>query len=343
MLHLSAAEALARRADLCFIDVRSPREFTKGSIPGAINIPLFDDHEYEEIGTEYNQVSPDSAMAMGRKIAELKRQAIVARLDEVCGQRDKVIYCWRGGMRSSAVLELVKDSRANKLEGGYKAWRKQILSGLAEVALPTAIFVLHGYTGSGKTKLLNDIGTRVPAIDLEGLASHRGSIFGDVGLTSVSQKDFDSNLFFELDRVKGSPALVLEGESRRIGRIYLNERIAQGIRSGVSINVTASRSWRASYLTAEYGAIFAEQREVVRRRFDLIKPYIGGAIADDLYRRFAAGERESVIFDLLERYYDPLYEKTMRRKLFYLTVDTEAGFTAAADQVVEFIKREVGS
>lgn len=330
--------------EYCFVDVRSPHEFRKGSIPGAANIPLLDDREHACIGTMYAEKGPETAISAGKELAAAKRERMQNEAGRICQGLTMVLYCWRGGMRSQAAQAILEPiyPQALRLTGGYKSWRRAIISGLQNIKIPEKVFVLYGYTGSGKTILIKELAKMTAAIDLEALASHRGSIFGDVGLPSICQKDFDAALYFELKRVEKHATLVLEGESKKIGRIFLPARIAEAILNGIPVNVEASRTWRANYLADEYAAIFSENLPSVARRFELLKPYIGAKRAEELFNKFSTGKYFNVVEGLLEYYYDVLYGKTMARKDFAFSVNTETGIEAAAREVNEFIKEYGG-
>lgn len=340
---IEASQLLAGFSRYCCIDVRSPREFAKGSIPKAFNVPLFDNDEYANIGTAYAHKGKELAMDIGRQIALARQDAIVSTIKAHCGGRDVLIYCFRGGMRSEAVLSMMSPATGIvRLSGGYKAFRREILNYLEQARLPAKVYVLYGYTGSAKTKLMEMLGPDIGSIDLEGLASHRGSIFGDVGLHSVSQQDFDASLYFELERVKDSPFLVLEGESKKIGRIFLPKKIVKAIITGIPIEIKASREWRAKYLAAEYGAIFLENSDQVERRFELLKPHMGQERAQSLHEQYIAGDTAGVISGLLEHYYDILYDKTLAKKEFVFSVDVEGGLDRAVVELTGYFRSEEG-
>ena len=252
-------------ADAIRIDVRSPKEFAQDHLPGAINVPLFDDVEREIIGTLYARTSPDAAFEEGRQRTLAKVGELVAAIGEASGwdppavdltehvralteggidhaasalapvlidalpRRAVVVSCWRGGMRSGSVVALLRRlglDRAVAIEGGYKGYRAFVRAELDAFQAERS-FVLRGLTGVGKTLVLRELEKQRPGwtVDLEGLAGHRSSILGMVGLEPVPQRLFESRLRTRLAERTSDPdlahPLVFEGESRKIGDVIL--------------------------------------------------------------------------------------------------------------------------
>ena len=198
MAEVLQIEAFLERAlSLPVIDVRSPAEFRQGHIPGAINLPLFDDQERKEVGTLYKQVNREAAIFagfefIGKKLADLARQGV-----KLAGRKKKLlVHCWRGGMRSQSMSWLFETTGIScaLLDGGYKSFRKHVRE---QLALPITLKVLGGKTGSGKTLLLSRIqqlGEQI--IDLEALAHHKGSAFGALGEPEQpTTEQFENHLF----------------------------------------------------------------------------------------------------------------------------------------------------
>ena len=188
------------------IDVRTPSEFAEDHIPGAINCPVLSDEERITVGTLYKQVSPFEARKVG---AALVARNIAFHLQTRFHDRPKswhpMIYCWRGGQRSSAMCIILAQVgwAAQKLEGGYKAYRRDVLEKLEALPQNLTFRVICGPTGSGKSYLLAalaDNGQQV--LDLEMLAGHRGSVLGKIpGQSQPSQKWFDSALLEALQKL----------------------------------------------------------------------------------------------------------------------------------------------
>ncbi len=183
------------------VDVRSPGEFEKGHWPGAINVPLFNDEERAAVGTAYKQQGRTPAIHLGLELTGPKLSSLARQLESLRDQGDPRIYCWRGGMRSASVAWLAQqiDLKPRLLQGGYKSYRRWAQSRF-EQAWP--LRVMGGRTGTGKTDLLLAMAARGAAVvDLEGLANHRGSSFGGLGLPDQpSTEHYENQLAEALDQ-----------------------------------------------------------------------------------------------------------------------------------------------
>ncbi len=205
-------------------DVRSPSEYACGHVPSAVSVPLFSDEERAEIGTVYKQKSEAKALRLGLKYAGLRMADLVAQVDAIA-KRDQSpveVYCWRGGQRSGSVSWLLRTAGYEVLQwpGGYKSYRHGVLESWAS---PRPYVVLAGLTGTGKTEVLRAMMAQGAAVlDLEGLASHKGSAFGQIGeLPQPSSEQFENNAALKLAELEGIPRIWIEDESRSIGRIWL--------------------------------------------------------------------------------------------------------------------------
>jgi tRNA 2-selenouridine synthase len=340
---IALADALQLTAPL-FVDMRSPGEFATGHIPGAINVPLFSDEERAQVGTIYKQVSVDSAKERGLAIVSTKLPAIVNQIREYNQAGHPVIvYCWRGGMRSKSVvtvLELMGIS-AYQLLGGYKGYRHYVLDSLTNLVLQPEVVVLCGSTGVGKTTLLSMLTERnVPVIDLEHLANHRGSAFGQVGLgPSATAKNFDAQLLQELQRLNSQSYIVVECESRRIGNIFMPTGLYKAIRQGRRILVQADMETRISRLMAEYLDIYQRNHQAIINSIMALGSHLGKNKTQLLLTQFDTGNIRDVVRILLTDYYDPLYgyEEGNQAK-FDLIVDAN-DLSAATVRIAEYLSQ----
>ncbi len=180
------------------IDARSPSEFAEDHLPGAINLPVLDDAERARVGTIYKQQSPFLARKVG---AALVARNVAAHLDgplaDMPGGWRPVVYCWRGGQRSGSFATILGQVgwRVDTIEGGYKAWRRLVVDQVQDQPLLSRVVVLDGNTGTAKTELLALMAARgAQVIDLEGMANHRGSLFGQMPGGQPPQKAFESAL-----------------------------------------------------------------------------------------------------------------------------------------------------
>lgn len=287
------------------IDVRSPSEFRDATIPGSINIPLFDDQERAEIGTLYKQTSVQAAKERGLEIVSAKLPAFIREFAQIPGR--KAVFCWRGGMRSrtTATLLSLMDIHVYRLSGGYRAYRRWVVETLAEYEMKPRVVVLHGHTGTGKTAILRRLEAEgYPVLDLEKLAGHRGSIFGGVGLHANNQKTFEALLLERLLELQDSPYVVLEAESKRIGKVVLPEWLLQSKEKGLAIRIEAPIEVRVQRILEDYPT---EDRDVYINAFRVIRERIHTPIAAEIARCLEAEDYEPAIRLLLEHYYDPRY------------------------------------
>ena len=386
----------ARRLDglerAIVVDLRAPTEFELDHVPGAHNVPLFDDAERALIGTLYRG-SPEAAYGAGRAAAGERIAALVAdvarhaewtppavdarelfervtpparsappsgtsgggglaRLERDLGSttrtrlpdRPVVLHCWRGGLRSRSVAAFLRAlglDRAAVLEGGYRAYRRLVLADLGDWQAPP-VFVLRGLTGVGKTLVLRELERLRPGwtIDLEGLAGHRSSILGMVGLAPVPQKRFDSALrarLVELDRRRPGGALVLEGESRKVGDTILPERVWEALQGGTDALLEASLARRVEVLIEDYLARPAN-RPALRVQLPFIERRLGAKKFDgELVALLDAGRERELVELLLERYYDPLYRHSEKGRTYALRVDSTDP-TRAALELAEWVE-----
>jgi tRNA 2-selenouridine synthase len=251
------------------IDVRSPSEYAQGHAPAAASVPLFSDAERAEIGTVYKQQSPAKAVRLGLKYAGLRMADLVAEVDALA-KRDPSpleVYCWRGGQRSGSVAWLLRTAGydVSRWDGGYKAYRGRVLESWAA---DRPYVVLAGLTGSGKTEVLralHELGG--PVLDLEGLAHHKGSAFGQIGeLPQPTNEQFENDGAVRLAELEGEARIWIEDESRSIGRIWLQQSFFARKKSAPVVLLERSLDERIDRLVAAYGqASRAELSETFMR------------------------------------------------------------------------------
>jgi tRNA 2-selenouridine synthase len=301
-------------------DVRSPAEYAKGHIAGAINIPLFSNNERAEIGTLYKALGKDEAIQQGLALMGTRLGDFVAAFAPY-KHAPLLVYCARGGMRSQAVVGLLAalGYRVQQLPGGYKAFRNYLLGEL-ERALPPRLIVLHGQTGVGKTLLLRRLAN---GLDLEDCAQHRSSVFGAVGLQPRTQQQFDAELLAALGRLDSARPVWVEGESRKIGDVTMPDALRRRMGESPCVLVTAALDTRVERILAAYGAgaeaPLAEWEAALR---SLAAP-LGRARVEDMAARLRRGEVPGVVRELLLDYYDPRYAHSMRNYRYALTVDSD--------------------
>ncbi|WP_379134563.1 tRNA 2-selenouridine(34) synthase MnmH [Paenibacillus sp. sgz500958] len=308
-ISLEELRALKNRKQITVIDVRSPSEYEDATVPGSLNIPLFNDQERAEVGTLYKQSSIQAAKERGLEIVSAKLPAFIKEFDAIKG--DKVVFCWRGGMRSrtTATVLALMDIHVYRLTGGYKAYRKWVLEELETYDFNPKPIVIHGNTGTGKTTLLHRLKLKgYPVLDLENLAGHRGSIFGQIGLRPNNQKTFDSLLLEELLTLKESPYILFEAESKKIGKVVMPQFLANEKQAGIQIRIEMPLEARVRQILEDYRP--DEFKEQYITAFHSIKSRIHVPIAAEIERSLQADSFAQAVALLLEHYYDPKYDHT---------------------------------
>ncbi|MGN7765473.1 tRNA 2-selenouridine(34) synthase MnmH [Paenibacillus sp. 22594] len=305
-ISLEELRLLQTRKQITVIDVRSPSEYKDSTLPDSLNIPLFDDQERAEVGTLYKQVSVQAAKERGLEIVSAKLPAFIKAFGAIQGE--KAVFCWRGGMRSrttATVLSLM-DIHAYRLLGGYKAYRKWVIDELETYDFKFKSYVIHGNTGTGKTNLLNKLKkSGHPVLDLEGLAGHRGSIFGQIGLHANNQRTFDSLLLEDLMALEQSPYILFEGESKRIGKVVMPQFLAQHKDSATQLWIEMPLQSRVNQILEDYKP--EQFKEEYIAAFRNIKSRIHIPVAAEIERNLLADRFAEAVALLLEHYYDPKY------------------------------------
>ncbi len=289
-----------------FVDVRSPSEYREMTIPGSYNIPVFDDEERAEVGTLYKQVSKEAATERGLEIFSRKLPQIVKEFKKLEGEI--VVFCWRGGMRSKAAatfLDLMGVT-TSRIQGGVRAYRHWVLNELENFEIKPKAFVLNGGTGIGKTAILKELQKEgYPILDIEGLANHRGSIFGEIGLTAHNQKTFDSLLLQDLMKLQKSSFLLFEAESKRIGKLLLPDFLVEKKENAFHIFIELPMKERIHHILEEYR--LQEHHEEFAEAFRHIKRRIHSPIANQIEDYLKEKNYERILELLLQYYYDPRY------------------------------------
>ncbi len=306
---LSAEEFLKVRSEIPVIDVRSPGEYLKGHILSAVSIPLFTNEERAKVGTIYKHKGKDAAVLEGLRITGPKMADYVIRSAEVARNSEVLVYCWRGGMRSGSFSWLLNTAglKAVTLEGGYKSYRRLAQSYFEK---KYKFIVIGGPTGTGKTEMLaklKESGEQI--LDLEALASHRGSSFGSLGMKGQPMTEQFENLLFEsLRNLDPEKRIWTEDESKSIGRVYIPDPLLFSIKSAPVYRVNVPLEKRHENLVRLYGdADPAELEEATER----LRKKLGGKATDEAL----CAIREKRLADAVPKvlaYYDSTYSHTMK-------------------------------
>jgi tRNA 2-selenouridine synthase len=293
------------------IDVRTPAEFAQGHIPEAINLPLFSNEERAKVGTAYKQQSRNDAILLGLDLVGGKMRSLAEaaqRIAQTRATQTVVVYCWRGGMRSSSVAWLLNlcGLHVITLRGGYKAFRRYVLeSFLLSPSVEQSLTVLGGLTGSGKTQFLRALGEQgETVIDLEALAHHKGSAFGSLGQPAQpTQEQFENRLALVWRAALSSPRIWIEDESQHIGRCVLPRPLWQQMRSAPVIALHVEFHKRCNRILQEYGMFAAE---ALRESIITIQKRLGGLQTQQALDAVQHNDLKTAITVVLQ-YYDSAY------------------------------------
>ena len=309
---LSALSDLATLGFDTIIDARAPAEFAEDHVPGAVSLPVLNDEERARVGTIYKQVSPFTARKLG---AALVSRNVAGHLEgplaDKPGGWQPLVYCWRGGQRSGSFATILSQIgwRVETLAGGYKSFRGLVVRQVYDTPVVPKVVVLDGNTGTAKTEILNRLpGLGVQVIDLEGIARHRGSLFGHMPGGQPSQKAFETAIAMALVQADPGRPLVVEAESAKVGDLRVPPMLWAAMCKAPRVIVEAGLDERARYLTRAYadivadGVRLAEVIDLLRHSHprDVIEAW--GALAE-------AGAFEALAHDLMQVHYDPRYEK----------------------------------
>jgi tRNA 2-selenouridine synthase len=297
------------------IDARSPHEFDDDHVPGAQNLPVVDDEQYAEVGTAH-RTDPHAAYLAGveyslRNIARHIR-TLITRFDP---DSRMLVYCFRGGKRSKLWADNLRTIgyRVDVLEGGWKRYRLWVRESLDALPARFELKVLAGATGCGKTRLLHALraaGEQV--LDLEALASHRGSLIGAIpGERQPSQKLFDSQVLEALRRMDPQRPIWLEAESRKIGNLHLPAALHEAMHRSVPIRLVAPMSERVKLWREDY-AHFARDPASMVHLLAPLKPLIGGGELARWQALAAAGEVDTLFERVMTAHYDPCYDRSTK-------------------------------
>jgi tRNA 2-selenouridine synthase len=315
---ISAADALAQLGSFStVIDARSESEYALDRLPGAVNWPTLNDQERHEVGTEYKQVGAFDARKRG---AVMAARNIANHIEAHTADKPKgwkpLVYCWRGGQRSGS-LSLVLSQigfDVHIIDGGYKAFRAEMLLDTARLAITLSYRVICGPTGSGKTRLLTSLAAAgAQVLDLEALAEHRSSVLGLIpGQPQPSQKQFDTRVWNALRGLDPSRVVWAESESKKVGNVSVPDTLMTALRASPCARLELPIEERVQLLMEDYD-FFVKDPAFFCTRLDVLKDLRGKAVIDDWKARVHAGQVKGVVRELLELHYDPGYASSTRR------------------------------
>jgi len=339
---LNISDFLQLSATIPVIDVRSPYEFRTGHIPGAYNIPLFDDKEREAVGIKYKKEGRRNAILKGLKLTGPSMNLKLEEALKLAKENKLLVHCWRGGMRSEAMAWLFSlgDIQTEVLDGGYKSYRHHVLEKLSE---KRKYIVLGGLTGSGKTDILNymkSIGHQ--AIDLEGIACHKGSAFGSLGQPGQPTSEHFANLlYYELEKTDSTRVVWLEDESKNIGTVFMPDQFYFNLRESTVIALIMDIETRMPRLIKEYSAYPKEELILSIKR---IAKRLGGDYTKEAIKAVEESNFERAI-EITLNYYDKTYMFGLKRRpedmIHYIQTKTDkiqgnvSGILKAAGKILD--------
>lgn len=316
------------------IDVRAPVEFAEGSLPFSVNFPLMNDEERHLVGIRYKEKGQMDAIKLGHELVsgEVKQKRIEAWVNYINAHPRTQVFCFRGGLRSQISCEWIRQAGITRypISGGYKRMRGFFYSYMEQAPLPE-LYRLGGLTGSGKTQVLQTLNSK-HLVDLEKLAHHRGSAFGNMG-EQPSQVRFENEL--ALDLMRKDRRLVVEDESAMIGKISLPRRFYLHMRNSPLLILKTSEEERIKNIFAEY--VVGSEYETLATPLERIAKSLGGLrfkeVSEELKLAF---EKEKTLSNhagwiaaLLRYYYDPLYLKDLKRQPGQILYEGSAAEIAA--------------
>ncbi len=321
------------------IDTRSESEFAHAHIPGAINVPLLNDEHRILIGTCYKKEGRDAAVRLGFKLVGPLFHTFVEKVDCLTPEKEVLVYCWRGGMRSgmmSWILNIV-GYKVNILKGGYKGFRNNALS---EFKIKRNLGVIGGHTGVGKTELLLGLKARNhQVIDLEGLANHRGSAFGHLGMKpQPSNEQFENELALQLKLTDPQQTIWVEAESRLIGKIKIPDDFFLQFDEAPIYEFILDKEERVKRIEKDYAHF---PKEELIKSVDRIKQRLGGLRHQQCIQALEENRTFDWISILLE-YYDKLYshstDSRSSEKRFVIQMKNGRDLVGSIDQLLQLSK-----
>jgi len=328
------------------IDARAPVEVLRGGLPYAHALPLMTDEERRLVGIRYKEAGPDAAMTLGYELVGPDLERRVAAWRAVCDLGPTAVACWRGGLRSKLVVEFIGRDDVVRVDGGYKALRADLVGRMPAALARKRMVVLTGLTGSGKSRLLRSLADgafghdgrppsfdtadgRLQVLDLEAEARHRGSSFGAEDVPQPSQQTFENAVAARLV-LSPAPRVVVEDESRFVGRRTLPDELLATMRAAPVVVLEAPLEARAASSYREYVAAATARHGVERTAARLqadtarLRRRLGGRRTDEVVARIAAlaqddeawsdpGAHRGWITTLLTEYYDVLYRKALAK------------------------------
>ena len=332
---IAIEEILALKDKLPLLDIRSPKEFSAGHIPGAISFPLFSDDERHSIGTAYKQISQEKAVLLGLDYFGPKMSEMVKQAKKLAPKKEILLHCWRGGMRSQSVAWLLDLAgfKVQLLDFGYKAYRQFALEKFTQ---KYQMLLIGGATGSGKTEILFELqqmGEQV--IDLEKLANHKGSAFGTIGMPPQGTiEQFENDLALELTGLAETQITWLEHESASIGKVNIPKPFYDQMLAAPIFKIEIPKEARIRKLAEEYCKV---EKEILAEAINKIHKRLGGQATKDALAAIEAGDMEKMV-EIALVYYDKAYNFELEHRKGIQIIPVPLTTTNAAENAEQLLK-----
>lgn len=333
------SEVLRLQEKLPLLDIRSPKEFAAGHIPGALSFPLFSDEQRHQIGTAYKQISQEKAVLLGLDFFGPNMSKMVKQAKKLAPEKEVLLHCWRGGMRSQSVAWLLDLAGFNVhlLDFGYKSYRHFALDQF-EKQYP--MLLIGGHTGSGKTEILAELQKLgEQTVDLEKLANHKGSAFGTIGMPPQGTiEQFENDLALELAALDRNKTVWLEDESASIGKVNVPKLFHEQMRAAPVLKLEIPREVRVRKLAEEYCKV---EKEVLAASITKIQKRLGGLATKEALAAIEAGDMEKMV-EIALVYYDKAYQFELDHKENIRIINVPLETTNAAENgsiVLEVAKK----
>ena len=347
---LNIAEFIKLTGHFPVIDVRSPGEFLQGHIPGAYNIPLFDNEERAKVGTAYKQIGREKAIEIGYQVVNPKLKSFIDRVQAILSQKLEasnvkpetvLIHCWRGGMRSAGFAGFLNEHgfKTHTLVRGYKAYRNHVLENFETIS---ELLIIGGETGSGKTEILRNIAqTGEQIVDLERLANHKGSAFGALGeKAQPTQEQFENELSSAFSAIDLTKRIWIEDESRSIGKCQLPAPLWEKMKQAPILRINFPKALRIERLMSDYGNF---SKEELASCIQKISKRLGPNHTKHALEELDGGNLREVA-DITLIYYDKAYnynhEKRNMKDVFFIESET-ADPSLNAEKMLTFANQKL--
>lgn len=353
-ISIEDALSLIKGKDTLVIDARSEKEFNESALPTAINFPVLKNQERHNVGLIYKNYSQSAAVWLAMEYANPKSQDLSDFITTgQHGIKNIIVYCWRGGGRSSYLAKMIEDIIKQNPEanlytviGGFKSYRKQVIEFFKAKINDYSFLEITGLTGSNKSKLITSTSTKTDVLDLEFSARHQSSLFGQIpylirGFEPVkNQSAFENNLFNQMLFLKGKNNILIESESKKIGDFFIPDTLYNKLETAPCIQLNASLETRVTTITEDYFGFDLKGlplvKEIFIKKSDFFKQQLSKAVYDELLSHLENGEVRKFSEIMLVKYYDKRYKDKGKKPVLIVNSDN---VQLAAKQILDYLTK----